>query len=211
VARTASARLVLVDWRERVCNVITFSKARLWLWNRLAPTRRRGRIRIAGLRESAKNEFPVAAHHIKQHKMARCRSGGVTMMQGHCRCASPPKASPQSAMRQVPADGSPSSRLRINTAATLRPNGCPGRSRPSSVEPDVLTTCRNTIHVPEQGNSFYWIVLILSQQSRGEILGLHNVWRFGKLGDSEGRSQLMRWFRSNRGGLAWLAFFVLAC
>jgi hypothetical protein len=54
-------------------------------------------------------------------------------------------------------------------------------------------------------------VAILSQRCGDKIWGLHNMWRFGNLHDSEGRSLLMRWFRSNRGGVAWLAFFALAC
>src|SRR5262249_50284667 len=35
--------------------------------------------------------------------------------------------------------------------------------------------------------------------------------RFGNLCNLEGRFVLMRWFRSNRGSVAWLAFFALAC
>jgi hypothetical protein len=41
---------------------------------------------------------------------------------------------------------------------------------------------------------------------------LHNAGRFGSIAQSKGfRPAAMGWFRSNRGVVAWLAFFALAC
>jgi hypothetical protein len=42
-------------------------------------------------------------------------------------------------------------------------------------------------------------------------LSLHNAARFGTVVGVEAGSQLMAWFRTNRGMVAWLAFFALAC